>query len=131
MNKGFLEILAIARDNIRRNPSVVGRPTDDVAFQYLGGLKDEVEEVRAEIRYRNSVHLEDELSDIAWDYACLLASLEEGGYIENAEAVLEHGYQKYSERAPAFLEKSEDAWEAVKKVQKAELNRRHEEKYDT
>lgn len=129
MSKGFFEIVAIARDNIRRNPSLTGRETDEVALQYLAGLKDEVEEVRAEIRRQNSVHLEDELSDIAWDYACLLARLEEGGYIESAERVLEHGLKKYSERAPAFLEESEEAWEAVKKSQKAELVRRHQEKY--
>ncbi|MBP9842827.1 MAG: hypothetical protein KBC62_02365, partial [Candidatus Pacebacteria bacterium] len=117
MSERFLKILAIARDNIRLNPSLVGRPTDEVALQYLDGLKDEVEEVRAEIRHQNSVRLEDELSDIAWDYACLLAQLEAGGYIENIDEVLEHGFKKYSERAPAFLEKSEDAWEAVKKLQ--------------
>ncbi len=125
----FRDILAIARENIRRNPSLQSRPAEEVALQYLAGLKDEIEEVREEIRERNQIHLEDELSDIAWDYACVLAQLEQAGYIESAEAVIEHGFAKYSERAPAFLENSEDAWDAVKAKQKAELKNRHEELY--
>lgn len=114
----FRDILNIARENISKNPSLQGRTGEDVALQYLAGLKDEVEEVRDEIRENNRVHLEDELSDIAWDYACVLAQLEQAGYINSAEAVIEHGFAKYSERAPAFLESSEDAWDAVKAKQK-------------
>jgi NTP pyrophosphatase (non-canonical NTP hydrolase) len=122
--KKFRDILNIARDNIRKNPSLQGRPAIEVALQYLGGLKDEVEEVREEIKEDNSVYLEDELSDIAWDYACLLAQLEHTGYIESAEVMIEHGLQKYSERAPAFLETSEDMWDAIKAKQKIELKQR-------
>ena len=129
MPKGFTDILAIARDNIKKNPSLAGRPDKEVALQYLSGLKDEVEEVRAEIKENNKVHLEDELSDIAWDYACVLAQLEHTGFIDSAEAVIEHGFLKYSQRAPAFLETSEDMWDAIKAKQKAELKQRHEELY--
>jgi NTP pyrophosphatase (non-canonical NTP hydrolase) len=129
MPKGFVDILAIARENIKNNPSLARRPAKEVALQYLSGLKDEVEEVRAEIKENNKVHLEDELSDIAWDYACLLAQLELAGYIDSAEDVIAHGLSKYSERAPAFLEDSEDMWDAIKTKQKAELKQRHEELY--
>jgi NTP pyrophosphatase (non-canonical NTP hydrolase) len=125
----FSDILDIARENIRKNPSLQGRSSEEVALQYLSGLKDEVEEVRDEIRKNNQVHLEDELSDIAWDYACVLAQLEHAGYIKSAEAVITHGLTKYSERTPAFLELSEDMWDAIKAKQKVELKQRHEEQY--
>lgn len=125
----FRDILDIARENIRKNPSLQGRPSEEVALQYLAGLKDEIEEVRDEIREENQIHLEDELSDVAWDYACVLAQLEQAGYIESAEAVIAHGLTKYSQRAPAFLEATEEPWEAVKAKQKAELKQRHEELY--
>ncbi len=129
MSEDFLKILEIARENIRKNPSLQGRPVTDVAIQYLRGLQDEVAEVTAEIIPSNSVYLEDELSDIAWDYACVLAQLEQAGYIESAEGVIAHGLAKYTERAPAFLEASEDMWEEVKATQKEKLKQKHEEKY--
>jgi NTP pyrophosphatase (non-canonical NTP hydrolase) len=125
----FRDILNIARENIRKNPSLQGRPTEDVVLQYLKALQDEVAEVTEEVGEHNRVHLEDELSDIAWDYACVLAKLEQAGYIDSAEAVIAHGLNKYSERAPAFLEASEDMWDAVKTKQKNDLKTRHEELY--
>ncbi len=125
----FRDILNIARENIQHNPSLQDRDREEVALQYLEGLKDEVEEVRDEIKENNRIHLEDELSDIAWDYACVLAELEQAGYIDSAEAVIKHGLEKYSERAPAFLEPSEEAWDAVKAKQKTQLKQRHEELY--
>lgn len=129
MQPGFFEILEIARENIRRNPSLLGRSSEELGLQYLQGLKDEVEEVAVEIKENNAVYLEDELSDIAWDYACILAALEQDGLIESAEAVLAHGLEKYSQRAPAFLEASEEQWEKVKKDQKEILKSRHEARY--
>ncbi len=129
MSKEFLEILEIARENMRKNPSLQGRPVTDVAIQYLRGLQDEVAEVTAEILPENSVYLEDELADIVWDYACVLAQLELHGYVDSAEGVIAHGLAKYTERAPAFLEASEDMWEEVKASQKEKLRQRHEEKY--
>jgi NTP pyrophosphatase (non-canonical NTP hydrolase) len=129
MPKGFLEILEIARDNIRQNPSLAGRTTKDLSEEYLKGLIDEVEEVSVEVKENNAVFLADELSDIAWDYACVLALLEDGGYIESAEGVLAHGFKKYSQRAPAFLDVTEEPWNIVKAKQKEELKQRHEEKY--
>lgn len=125
----FRDILDIARENIRQNPSLQGRPPEEVALRYLSGLTDEVEEVKVEVREHNKVHLEDELSDIAWDYACVLAQLELAGYIDSAEAVIAHGLSKYSERAPAFLEATEEPWEAVKTKQKTDLGQRHQRLY--
>lgn len=125
----FCRIIDIARENIRKNPSLEKRTIEDIALQYLSSLKDEVEEVKEEVRANNTIYLEDELSDIAWDYACVLARLEEGGYIESAESVLEHGYEKYAQRAPAFLEPTEAHWDAVKKTQKEVLKQRHEALY--
>lgn len=131
METHFLKILEIARENVRKNPSIVDVPTTEICERYLEGLMDEVAEVRAEIREHNEVHLTDELSDIAWDYAVVLALAEYRGLIENAESVLVHGAAKYGERAPAFLEPSEDMWDAVKAKQKADLKARHQEKYGT
>ncbi len=129
MGKEFLDILNIARENIRHNPSLAGRSGIELGLQYLGGLKDELEEVEVEIKKNNTVYLEDELADIAWDYACVLASLEDKGLITSAEAVLEHGLEKYHERAPAFIEPSEDKWEEIKAIQKTTLKNRHQEIY--
>lgn len=131
MEAHFLKILEIARENVRKNPSVVSVPTAEICERYLSGLMDEVAEVRAEIREHNEVHLTDELSDIAWDYAVVLALAEQRGLIGSAESVLAHGYTKYAERAPAFLESSEDKWDEVKAKQKAELKARHQDKYGT
>lgn len=88
-----------------------------------------MKEVADEIRADNKIYLEDELSDIAWDYACVLAQLEYNGYIESVESVFQNGFKKYSERAPAFLEASEAPWEAIKKTQKEILKKRHEKLY--
>ncbi len=129
MIPNFENILAIARENVRKNPSIVKTETVDVALRYLKGLKEEVEEVQVEIKEKNSVYLTDELSDIAWDYAVLIALLETRGFIESAEEVLAHGCEKYSERAPAFLEESNEQWNAVKTKQKAELKKKHEAYY--
>jgi NTP pyrophosphatase (non-canonical NTP hydrolase) len=131
MSKGFLDILAIARENVRKNPSLQNLAPEAVATRYLSGLQDEVEEVQPEVRQDNSIYLEDELSDIAWDYACLLAQLERCGYIESVEAVLAHGFEKYSERTPAFLEGDQTLWNDIKAKQKASLKTRHTERYGT
>ena len=127
--KGFADILALARENVQNNPSLKNRPDIEMALQYVAGLKDEVEEVKAEIKLNNLIHLEDELSDIAWDYACIIATLEQGGFIDSAESVLKHGFKKYSERTPAFLTGDQPLWDSIKLNQKQELKNRHQEKY--
>lgn len=129
MMERFDSILNIARENIERKPSLQDRSVEAVAIQYLHGMQEEIEEVRAEIKIDNKIFLQDELADIAWDYACLLAQLEQAGYIDNAETVLQHGLAKYSERASAFLESDSGQWEATKAKQKAVLQERHEALY--
>ena len=105
------------------------RETMHAVGKYVDGLLDEVEEVKKELKENNEVHLVDELSDIAWDYAVMLALLEQRGLITRAEDVLEHAHEKYTERAPAFLEGSQDLWEQIKQKQKIELAQKHKEKY--
>lgn len=129
MPKGFLDIVAIARDNVRKNPSVVDLSTEDATKRYLNGLSDEVEEVFVEVKENNAVFLADELSDIAWNYAVVLALLEYRGLIPSVEIVLAHAHTKYVERAPAFLEASSELWDEVKKMQKATLEKKHQEQY--
>lgn len=130
MPKSFLDILAIARENVRKNPSIVGESTVTVCQRYIDGLRDEVAEVADEIKENNAVYLEDELSDIAWDYATLIALAEYRGLIPSAEGVLEHGFQKYSERTPAFLLGNQDLWNEIKAKQKETLNQRHKVMYE-
>jgi NTP pyrophosphatase (non-canonical NTP hydrolase) len=127
----FIDILNIARENVRKNPSIAEADTMEAALRYVAGLKDEVEEVAVEIKENNSVYLTDELSDIAWDYATLMAVLEHRGLISSVEDVLEHGYKKYAERTPAFLVASSEMWDEIKQKQKKELKKQHAEKYDT
>lgn len=125
----FYKILEITRDNVRRNPSISGAETTEVALRYLQGIIDETDEVRPELREGNMVYLTDELGDIAWDYLTLLSVLEERGLIERVESVFAHAYEKYSERAPAFVEVDNDHWNTIKKAQKERLKARHKELY--
>lgn len=129
MSENFLTILNIARNNINHNPSLTDKSAEEVARQYLEGLVDEVKEVSAEIKLNNQIYLHDELSDIMWDYACVLASLETKGYIESIEAVIAHAAVKYQERSPAFLAHDEGPWQAVKQQQKVALQAQHYTKY--
>lgn len=122
-------MLAIARENINHNPSLQNRPADEIAKHYVQGLGNEVGEVENEIRDNNHIHLQDELSDIAWDYACLLMQLESCGYIESAEAVLSHGCAKYTERLPAFMAGDQMLWDNIKAKQKSVLKAAHEKRY--
>ncbi len=129
MTKTFLDLLTIARKNVRENPSIKSENTQSVTERYFQGLRDEVQEVKEEMRENNEIRLVDELSDIAWDYAVLLSVLEDRGYIPSVDAVIEHANEKYTERMPAFLQASQELWEEIKVRQKAELRRRHGEKY--
>ena len=65
---------------------------------YVDGIDDEWVETKQEIKKDNSVHLEDELGDVLWDYMCLLHSLEEEKLISSPEKVFERCYKKFSER---------------------------------
>lgn len=129
MQKSFLDILEIARENVRNNPIITKQGSVKAAQEYLKGLMDEVREVEEEVKENNEVYLVDELSDIAWDYSVLLAVLENRGLISNAEDVLAHGHKKYTERTPAFMKGSEELWSEIKAKQKIQLKKRHIEKY--
>ena len=127
--QAFSEIVSLARENISRNPTLLNKEPVAVCRQYLDGLQDEVVEVRDEVKLNNQVYLTDELSDIAWDYACVLAQAERAGLIESAASVFQHGLEKYVERAPAFIKGDEKLWELVKVKQKSQLVMKHKEKY--
>ncbi|MCA9362468.1 nucleotide pyrophosphohydrolase [Candidatus Kaiserbacteria bacterium] len=129
MQQDFYKILEITRDNVQRNPSITEAETKEVALRYLQGIIDETDEVRPEIKEDNQVYLTDELGDIAWDYLTILSVLEQRGLIESAEAVFAQAYEKYSERAPAFVEVDNDHWDQIKQAQKTRLKERHQELY--
>ncbi len=95
---------------------------------YIDWLEEELEEVKQEIKKKNSVYLEDELWDVFWDFICLINSLEQDWYITK-EKVIERCYIKFNERLsgwPAFEAKE---WDNIKEKQKIELKKEHEEKY--
>lgn len=129
MNKNLQKLLEIAEDNVARNPSIVGKDTLEVATRYLTGLGNEVDEVAAEFKDNNTIHLQDELSDIVWNYFVVLKICEKSGWIDSPETVFTDALTKYTERAPAFLEADETMWEEIKKKQKEDLMKRHRERY--
>jgi NTP pyrophosphatase (non-canonical NTP hydrolase) len=129
MSKNFVDVLNLARHNVKTNPAVISGDTEEMANRYLDGVQEEVDEVRSEIKRSNEIYLRDELSDIAWDYACTLALLEERGMLEDAEAVLNHAHEKYTERSPAFSYTDDELWDTIKAKQKQTLAARHQEKY--
>lgn len=129
MAKNFIDILNIARWNVRENKVIKSEDAETAAKIFLHGLMDEVAEVEVEIKENNSIRLADELSDIAWDFAVLMALMEDRGLIDDAEDVIDHGFQKYTERSPAMKEASIEMWNEIKAGQKEELAKRHQEKY--
>ena len=123
------KLLEVANRNALENPSIVGVDTKEIAMKYLNGLADEVEEVAAEFKDNNSVHLTDELSDIVWDYFVVLKICETRGWIESTDEVFKHAIEKYEERSPAMIEADETMWDEIKSKQKAELKAKHQEKH--
>jgi len=97
---------------------------------YIKGMNDEVQEWFDEIKKNNSVYLEDELWDIFWVYICLLQSLEKEWYIESVENVFKRCDNKFWERIDYVRNnKYEWAWEEIKKLQKIEREKEHNDKY--
>ena len=96
---------------------------------YFDWIKDELEEVKAEIMDNNSVYLEDELWDIFWDYLCLLHALENEWKITSVEKVFKRSYAKFSGRVwvdwDGWFE-----WDKVKAKQKEELKKEHDKIYN-
>jgi NTP pyrophosphatase (non-canonical NTP hydrolase) len=97
---------------------------------FLKWMREEIDEMEEELKEDNSVHLEDELGDILWDYLSFINVLEKRNYISSAEKVFERIHKKYGERLDAvYGQKTEDAWHEVKKKQKEELHQEHKEKH--
>lgn len=96
---------------------------------YLDWLRDELKEAEDEIMDNNSVHLEDELWDVFWDYLCLLHSLEDEWKITSVEKVFERCYKKFSGRISDEWKNRGD-WGEIKNIQKQELKIEHNRLYN-
>ncbi len=93
---------------------------------YLEWIKNETDEVIPEIKMNNSIYLEDELSDIFWTYITLLVRLDQEWYIDKS-AVFETCKNKFTQRTQAL--ENNISWDEIKKIQKENLAKKHEEKY--
>ena len=89
----------------------------------LDSIRDEVEEVREEIKPNNTAHLEDELSDILWGWMVLVEKLNDSDYVGTHEAVIKRALKKYEERILPLQGDSSDheIWREVKAKQKVML----------
>ncbi len=90
----------------------------------LDSIKEEVDEVREEIKELNLPKLEDELCDILWAWMMLVEGLHSQKLIRGHEVILQRALKKYKERIlPLKGEKIEDEiiWQEVKKRQLKEL----------
>lgn len=94
---------------------------------YFQWIIDEVEEALEQNRENNSVYLEDELSDILWDFLNLIYFLEKEEKI-NLESVFKRCLQKYSQRTAGL--KKGVSWDNIKTIQKQQLIQEHKEKYE-
>lgn len=90
---------------------------------YINAIRNELEEVKDEIKKNNSVLLEDELWDVLWTYLCLLNSLEKEWFITSTDKVFERSYKKYSERIDVITWKNNWEWRDVKNKQKRDLEK--------
>ena len=90
----------------------------------------EIDEAFDEIKKNNSVYLEDELWDIFWTYINLLQGLQKKWYITDIEKVFERSYNKFNWRLDYVIKNDyPNSWKEIKKVQKEERKKEHEEKY--
>ncbi|MGE4443548.1 MAG: MazG nucleotide pyrophosphohydrolase domain-containing protein [Candidatus Altimarinota bacterium] len=96
---------------------------------YWKDLEGEIEEVKEELKQNNSVYLEDELGDIFRCYINLLKKLEKEGYIESLENVFSHADKKFSQRING--RKNGISWQTTKEIQKQELKKEHDLKYNS
>ncbi|HHD75363.1 MAG TPA: hypothetical protein ENK82_10010 [Campylobacterales bacterium] len=94
----------------------------------LDSIRDEVEEVREEIKADNLPHLEDELSDILWGWMVLVEKLKDDNYVGSHEAIMKRALKKYEERILPLKGTSEDheIWREVKNRQKEALKKEKE-----
>jgi len=89
----------------------------------LDSIRDEVEEVREEIKADNVPYLEDELSDILWGWMILVEKLKDDAYVGSHEAIMKRALKKYEERILPLKGDSGDheIWREVKARQKEVL----------
>jgi hypothetical protein len=126
-NTTCTELIALAREKY-----LIDKKRNEAKYLDLKWMLDEiiaeVEEVRAEIKERNSVFLEDELGDILWGIVVAAVRLEKMEYITSAEKIVERALQKYTERiAPLEGNISDDEhWERVKQQQKIALRKEND-----
>ncbi|CAA6822321.1 MAG: Unknown protein [uncultured Sulfurovum sp.] len=94
----------------------------------LDSIRDEVEEVREEIKVDNKAHLEDELSDILWGWMILVEKLKDDKYVGSHEDIMKRALKKYEERILPLNGDSYDheIWAEVKARQKESLKKEQE-----
>ena len=130
MENEFKKLLQLAESNVKNNPTINKVDVKETSLRYLRDLANEVDEVTSELKPNNVVHLQDELSDIAWSYVVILKICERNGWIDSVDEVFSHALQKYQERSPAFLETEKIIWENIKIKQKKVLKQKHKERYE-
>ncbi len=96
---------------------------------YWKDLEWEIEEVKEKLKQNNSVYLEDELGDIFRCYINLLKKLEKEWYIESLENVFSHADKKFSQRINGRI--NGISWQTTKEIQKQELKKEHDLKYNS
>ena len=91
----------------------------------LQAMRDEIDEVKEEIKPNNKAHLEDELSDILWGWLSLIENLKDEGYVGSHEAIIQRGLKKYEERILSLYgdERDHAIWREVKAKQKVALEK--------
>lgn len=85
---------------------------------YFTAIKAELDEVEEELRSERQPHLEEELSDVLWDYFNLLLCLEREEKIDLGR-VFERAVTKFDERVSGL--ETGISWAQVKKEQKQRL----------
>jgi len=124
------ELIALAR-----HKSVIDTKRGEAKyFDYdwmIGCILSEVDEVKAEIKEGNSVHLEDELGDILWTLHIICAKLENDGLIVSTENIYKRALQKYNERILPLKGNQNDhrIWQEVKAKQKAQLESENQKRH--
>ncbi len=128
------ELLKIVEDKYNVNVTQCKNQPQTEYFQkyiswrfYFDLIEEEILEAKKELKKDNSVYLEDELSDILWNYLSLLHCLEEEWYISKQQ-VLERCLKKFSERTE-WIE-AWVLWNKIKSQQKRELLDEHNKKYN-
>lgn len=102
--------------------------TDRTTYEhYLIWMKEEIEEAENEIKLNNQIYLADELADVLRDYINVLVTLEEHGYIDSVEQVVDACHTKYEERITDKFNGIDRA--ITKQRQKQQLQQKHDDTY--